>query len=167
MSSASPLIQLWNDLGGEDPTKAFAAKWALIARADDALPFLRSRLDRGGGDSDEAAVSRLIDELDDADPATRRRATEKLVRSGPAAAVPVLVKMASPDNTPETRARLAAIVQTFTVPTGGDPELLRRARALHALEIILGLPNETRQTALELPATPKAPSSPTPRGPGG
>jgi hypothetical protein len=149
------LGELWEDLAGADPMRAFEAKWALIARPGESLPFLRSRL--GCDEVEERAVGEVIAGLSDNDPSVRAKANDALAHRDPRAAAAVLTAMASPDNPPEVNARLRSVVRTFIAPAGNDREAMRRARAIHALEIILGLPNEARRSELELPRAAPGP----------
>jgi hypothetical protein len=93
---------------------AFEAKWALIARPTESLPFLRLRL--GCDNVEERSVAEITERLADRDPAVRAKAAAELVHCGSAAAVAVLERMSAADAPPEVCARLQTIMRTFIAP---------------------------------------------------
>jgi hypothetical protein len=138
---------VWKDLGSEDPVVAFAAKWKLIAAADDAEALLAKRLEVQAVDSSQ--ITALIEQLSAADPAARERATRDLLAMSDRI-LPTLLKQLG-NASPEAESRMTRVVRTLSDPTSDRFDALRRARAFHALEVMRGQCNPVRRTGLSLP----------------
>jgi hypothetical protein len=140
---------LWKDLGSDDAVLAFAARWKLIAAADDAQTLLANRLEIGAVDA--AHVTSLVEQLSDTDPAVRERATVDLIAQSDRV-IPTLLAHLQ-DAPPEARSRLARILHTLMDPTADRFDALRRSRAFHAMEIMRQQSNPVRQASLSLPVS--------------
>jgi WD40 repeat protein len=130
--SPADLDDHWNDLAGEDARKAYRAIWALAAAPEQALPFLRKRVQPAVAVPPDPRIARLLADLDDDHFATREKATRELARLGRRAG-PALRQVW--DNPPSLEARLRA--ERLLAKLGPQipaPQELRLVRAVAALE---------------------------------
>lgn len=124
------LDTLWIHLGSKNYTDATLALWAMAERGDEAVAFLRTRLDPPPVEPKDHEA--LILALDADDVAERDRATEALLRAGADAHAAVEAALQSPS--PEVRARAARILRHIGEPSAPDPTPMRRA--VRVFEII-------------------------------
>ncbi|HEY7311659.1 MAG TPA: sigma-70 family RNA polymerase sigma factor [Gemmataceae bacterium] len=125
----------WTALTNEDANKAYDAVWALVASAEQAVPFLQEHL-RPVPRPDTDNVARMLKDLDSDDFKGRQRATEKLTKLGDAI-IPDLQRALDGKPSLEVRKRLQKLLDEARLWT---PERLRDHRAIQALEHI-----DTRQ----------------------
>lgn len=125
---------LWADLGGANPVKADAALWKLSAAPDVAVPLLEEKLPRaaagGGGD-----VAKLLVQLDDDDFDVREKATQELIRRGPAVAAAVKRELAV-SKSPEVRRRAQTVLDKLGAPGGIPADELLVVRGVEVLQRI-------------------------------
>jgi RNA polymerase sigma factor (sigma-70 family) len=119
----------WTALADENAAKAYDAVWALVASAEQALPFLQKHL-RPMPRPDANNVARLLRELDSDDFKVRQRATEELTKLGDAI-LPELRRAL--DGKPELEVR-KRVQQLLDQARAWTPERLRDHRAIQALE---------------------------------
>ncbi len=134
---ADAFRRLWDDLASDDPMKAHAAVWTLIAAGDWAVPFLQSRLKPPA--VEDESVRRLIADLNHPQWATREEATQALMKLG-LLAEPHLRQELKRSPPLEPRSRIEEILKT--IEQGALPELegLRLARAIHVLQVLRSKP---------------------------
>src|SRR5262249_39863535 len=123
----------WQDLAGDDATRAYAAIWALADAPGDAVPFLRNHLRPVTGPSDEQAQA-LIRKLDAAG-FTAREAAEKELRDFGDAAVPALRAALQGKLSGEQKARVDRLLTAATAPVLAAGDRLREHRAIAVLEM--------------------------------
>jgi RNA polymerase sigma factor (sigma-70 family) len=126
------LEQLWTDLGANDAARGYRATWTLAASPQKAVPFLKDRLPPAA-QADPARMARLIGDLDSVRFAVRQaafRALEQLADQ----AVPLLREVLAKNPSVELRKRVEMLLARPRVVR--SPEVLRRVRAIQALERI-------------------------------
>jgi RNA polymerase sigma factor (sigma-70 family) len=121
---------LWARLGDEDPARAHAALWALVAAGERAVGYLDPRLP-GRGKADRE-IPTWIRQLDHAQFAVRERAMKALADLG-GRAVPELKEALGGDPTPEVRRRIEQLLAKAP-PVAG--EVRAALRAVQVLEQI-------------------------------
>jgi len=132
---------LWAELGDEDPVRARAATWQLIAAGEAAVGFLQARILKPVGEDDRARARRLVTELDDNKFAVRERATEALILMG-VKITPLLHQVLRNDPEPEPEFRIRRILQALAdkpgekLPTVAEADVPRYVRAIRALAVI-------------------------------
>jgi RNA polymerase sigma factor (sigma-70 family) len=121
------LEKLWSDLGNNAP-KADAAIWALARAGKQAFSLLQERL-RPVAPASPEIVAALVADLDSDKLTVRKEAAKQLEDLGESAELQLRKDMAG--NIPlELRQRLEQILQK----RDNDPEIIRRVRAIEALE---------------------------------
>ena len=73
---------LWKTLENDDAHKAFAAINTLIARPQESVPFVQSRMTAARGTVDSKKIQKWIADLDDEDFTTRKTAELELIKLG-------------------------------------------------------------------------------------
>jgi RNA polymerase sigma factor (sigma-70 family) len=129
----------WRDLAG-NPAVAYAALGRLVSSPRGAVAFLGEQLRRAR----PVDVAQLIARLDDARFQAREQATRELAALGDLAA-PALRKALAAGPGPETRRRLAALLNRLD-GARPSPETARQIRAVEALEAI---PNPAARRLLD------------------
>lgn len=131
--TSEQLGQLWKDLAGTDPTKAFEAIWQLVGAGDKAVELLNQQLDQVGA-GDEKPVAELIQQLDDREWPVREKATRELTAMGKVIE-PILRQTLESEQPPEVRFRIREILKTLSTATGpAHPVCFDRAiRVLEAV----------------------------------
>jgi WD40 repeat protein len=132
------LAEAWEALANPDPKAAFAAQGRFLTEPDKAVEWLAARVGPVHR-PDPSRVKALIADLDNADFATRERATADLAEHGDIAAAG-LREVVAKSSSAEARRRAAALLREMA--NGVTPP--RELRALRAVEV------------LELIATPQA-----------
>jgi hypothetical protein len=133
--NSTELESLWKDLGTDDPMKAHKAITALVAKADQTVPFLQKRL-QPVPRPDSSRLARLIRDLDNKEFMVRESATHELEHRGePAEAALRQALGARPS--PEVRRRIERILETHKRERlHPPPEQQRLTRAVEVLEQI-------------------------------
>jgi WD40 repeat protein len=127
----SELEACWADLAEENPAPAYQAIHALSQAPSDTIPFLAKRL-APAPPADAKVISRLIEDLDSDEFATREKAGEELVQLAELAE-PALRLALENNPTPESRRRLEQLLSKLNDWSG---ERLRARRATTVLENI-------------------------------
>jgi len=132
------LADAWDDLDDADAARGERAVWTLAAAGDRAVALIAR--DLGGGPATAPAIEgldRLIADLDSDDWQTRERATDELKRMG-GRVHPALRERLARAASAEVRMRIRMVLDAGAEkkPAAADPKLLRRMRALRALELI-------------------------------
>jgi WD domain, G-beta repeat len=128
----------WTDLAGADAAKAYKAIRAFSAAPGQTVSFLGERLQPARSAGKEE-VDRLIADLDSDDFQIREKATSELDELGDTIK-PALQKVIDGQPSAEVRSRVNRLLEKLATPA---PELLRKLRALEALEAVGG--SEARQ----------------------
>jgi WD40 repeat protein len=136
---AHELLRLWEALAGADALRAYEAMWRLVAVPDQSLPLLRERL-RPALAADPERLKRLLADLNSERFAVRNRANAELGQLGEQAAPALREALAKGGALEEVRRVEKLLVGLRFV---SNPELVRRLRAIQALER-MGTP-EARQ----------------------
>jgi hypothetical protein len=121
---------LWEDLGSDDPSKAYFAEWGLAADPDGAVLLLRDRIRPAAG-ADDKRTARLIAQLDDDDFDVRERATATLADLGESAEA--ALRRARPAASDEATQRIDRLLRRLQ-EAGPSPGRRRALRAVGALE---------------------------------
>jgi WD40 repeat protein len=132
--SGQELTAAWADLAGADAGKAYAAVWALADAAEDALPFLRDRLQPAVAPPQEQ-LRKLLADLDGPRFATRAEAERELTGLADRAA-PALRQALAGTPSLELRQRAEKLLTILEAPVVTDTEVLRQLRAVAVLEQI-------------------------------
>jgi RNA polymerase sigma factor (sigma-70 family) len=127
------LGELWEALARDDAPGAYRAIWELAADPEGAVRFLEEHLSPVT-DAVPTSVRRLLANLDDDDFAVRERASTALARLG-TFAEPYYREILHGRPSPEVRRRIARLQELAGEPCL-EPDLLREARAVEALEHI-------------------------------
>jgi WD40 repeat protein len=146
------LAQLWDELALADPLGAYPAIAALVGDPEQAVPFLRRRL-QPVSEAQCRPVRRLLAELDSDDFAVREKATTAL-RELHADWLPLFDEVLCRRPSLEVHRRLERLLAE-PIKTRWSPDMLRRLRAVQALERI-GTPAARpvlRAVATGLPAS--------------
>jgi len=128
--TAADLEVLWGDLGGGDAAKVDRAIWTLARVPKQSVPLLSERL-RPFSPADAQQVAKLVADVDSQIFAVRQKAAQALEELGEPAEL-ALRKVLGGNPTLELRQRLERIL----AKRDSDPELVRRLRAIEALEHI-------------------------------
>jgi len=133
---APPALEAaWNDLIGDDATKAHRSIWALTAAPKQTLPLLRDNV-KPVPAGDAKQIAQLVKDLDADDFEVREKASTELEKIG-APAESALRKALEGTPTAEVRTRVGELLKKFTVKAP-SAERLRSERALEVLEHIGG-----------------------------
>jgi WD40 repeat protein len=140
--TAQELEALWANLAAADAARAWEAVWRLAEAPNEALPFLRGRLQPyPTAPADD--TRRLLADLDDALFARRDAATKQLQELG-LRAEPALRAALAAKPTPESKRRMETLLAELAkAPQPSSAEDLRQLRALIVLERI-GSPDARR-----------------------
>ena len=131
--SAAGLDALWTDLASPDAATAGLAVGRLAADPADAVPYLTKHVRPAEGKAaDEAAVAKLVADLDSDDFDVREKAEHELAAAGPAAA-PALRKALENDPSEEVWQRAKRLFGKLPGPDV-SPEALRQRRVVEVLE---------------------------------
>src|SRR5262249_19790652 len=115
-------------------TRGYEAIWTLAAGSAQAVPFLVERLKPRKPTAEDAAIRKLIAELDANQFTVRQKATEALEKIGrPAAAALRETLLAQPPL--EVRRRAEKLLEKLGGPGTLTPDELRIQRAVEALEL--------------------------------
>src|SRR5262249_38321918 len=112
IEDARAVATLWDDLGADDPARAYAAAFRAVAAGDTAVAVLKGKI-KPLAPVDEAKVAEWLRQLDSPDFASREKASQVLAALGPAAE-PFVAKMASETASPETRSRAARLLAGYS-----------------------------------------------------
>jgi hypothetical protein len=121
------LDELWADLEAGDGRRVHRAVWALVAAAEESVPFLKDRL-RPPAPPDRGRLDRLLAALDSDHFDEREAAVRELARLG-LTAEPALVRAAEAASSPEARRRIGGLLE------GLEPARLRQVRSVEVLEL--------------------------------
>jgi hypothetical protein len=127
------LGQLWTDLADPKAARAYDALWKLCRAGDKGASFLDAHVPPIP-EPDGKRVQELIKRLDAEDFAVREEASRELAKLGEGAE-PALRRALADKPSEEVRRRVTAVLDRPKAPLG-DPEALRRARAVQVLEQI-------------------------------
>jgi hypothetical protein len=130
------LDALFNDLGHLDASKAYTARWTLVAAAKQSVPLLRERLKSPPVREDAQRIADLIARLDDDDFIVRENAERDLARIGEPAFDALQKALENPPSLEALKRLerlLAAIKDTGKSPA---PEVRRAIQAIRVLEQI-------------------------------
>jgi hypothetical protein len=125
------LTSLWHDLAG-DPVKAHRAIWMMTADSKKAAEVLAAHLEPGAP-TDADRIAKLIANLDDDDFDTREKASQALANLPEADEA--LRKALDGKPSLEMRRRIEVILEGRK-PGTANPERVREARAVEALELV-------------------------------
>ena len=115
--TAKDLATLWDDLGAEEPAKAFQALRRMTASPQTVLPFLKKQLQPAPNDSKK--IASLISQLDDKNFMVRENATKELLQFGEQAESAVAKALVKPESL-EARQRLEKVLGTLKKETWPD-----------------------------------------------
>ncbi|MHC4715708.1 MAG: hypothetical protein ACYS5V_01945 [Planctomycetota bacterium] len=127
------LQQGWEQLGGGDPVRAWAALWTLVDAGDAAADLAARRLKPVEPDGDE--VRRLIGRLDSDNWKQRRQAGEALKRMG-RSIVPLLKTARQGKVSAEVAQRIDEMLERFSGESLPPSEQVRYSRILRLLEVL-------------------------------
>jgi hypothetical protein len=130
--TARDLPALWSDLAGQDAARAHRAVWALAARPEETLAWMKKHLQPAGRE-DPRRIEQLVADLDSGPFTVREAAARQLVNLGPEAE-PALRRALEGKPSAELRRRVEAILASPQVVRSS--EALRRVRAIRVLEQI-------------------------------
>jgi Tol biopolymer transport system component len=125
---------LWADLAGADPARAFRAVCLLSNDPANSMPFLHKRAQPPDTPSPLARIPKLIADLDSEDFAVREKATAELEKLG-TAAHPALRKAAE-DGSLELRRRATDLLARKGEPPALAADELQAIRAIEILQRI-------------------------------
>src|SRR5262245_33593584 len=132
---ASELESLWADLATTDPVKAHQTTTILVARADQAVPFLKQHL-QPVPTPDPRRLTKLLAKLDDEQFEVRQRATRELEKLAETAE-PALKKALAGDPSPGARRRIERLLDKLKKDRLNPPaDRTRLVRAVEVLELI-------------------------------
>jgi WD40 repeat protein len=139
------VVSLWNELAGDDASKAYKAVRTLAGNPKRALPLLRKHLVPAEA-VDPNVLDQLLADLESEKFTTRNKAKEELEKLGELA-VPALQKLLNSDPPLETRRRIEPLLakQLGGVLTN---EQLRVVRAVELLELMAS--NDAREILVSL-----------------
>ncbi len=133
--SAGELQSLWADLATTDPVKAHQTTTTLVARADQAVPFLKQRV-QPVPTPEPRRLTKLLAELDDDRFKVREGATRELEKLAETAE-PALKKALAGDPSPEARRRIERLLDKLKKDRLHPPaDRVRSVRAVEVLELI-------------------------------
>ncbi|MGE3806664.1 MAG: PQQ-binding-like beta-propeller repeat protein, partial [Gemmataceae bacterium] len=123
----------WQELGDSDAEKADRAIFRLLDAPEQSIPYLKNKLRPAVLKADEAAIAKLVGELDSNDFDTRERATQAL-RELEGAARPALEKAVQDEDLGlEARKRAQKLLDQLTGENVG-PDQVRLLRAIEIVE---------------------------------
>lgn len=128
--SVAELNELWNQLGGEDASRAAQAIWRLEAGTGECVPFLREHL-APASPLTHGRLARLITDLEDDQFAVRERASNELDTLG-ALAEPALRELLAGDPSPEVKRRVESLLEKRATQTLSRAEV----QCLRAIEVL-------------------------------
>jgi hypothetical protein len=131
--SPQELQAVWSDLASPDASKGYKAFWTLANAPQQAVPFVKERL-QAIHPPDPKRVSRFIDNLDDGQFALREEATAELEKLG-GFAESALRKVLEENPSLEVRRRVEKLLNKLEQGIS-HPDLLQALRAIAALEQI-------------------------------
>ena len=130
-AAAMPLAQVWERLAEFDPKPASKAMAALTANSTEAIALLREKL-RPAPVPTDAALDRLVEQLDADAFADRQKALTDLERFGPNAVAGIKARLKQSPPL-EVRKRLLLFLEKYDGP---NPHQLRCIRAVAVLEVM-------------------------------
>ena len=143
---AKELERLWAELAGADARKAYTAIWTLVSAPEQAVALLKDRL-KPAPKTDPKRIRQLIAELDSDKFAVREAAFKALQDLG-LEAEPALRKALQEYPSADVQKRIDVLLSGPPPRTAPSPDMLRRLRALTALEHIGS--EEARQVLMVL-----------------
>jgi hypothetical protein len=132
----------WEELASEDGKKAYQALWSLAARSDEAVAFLKDRL-QADAPVDAKRIDQLIGQLDSDDFDVRERATRELEKLE--ATIEETLRQAI-EHSASTEVRTRATAILAKILPNRSPALVRQLRAVEVVERI-GTPSARRLLA--------------------
>jgi DNA-binding beta-propeller fold protein YncE len=133
--AAGEVEGLWEALKGADAVKAHEAVWRLAAAPDLALPLLTERLPKVTPDAPDARVGRLLADLDGDEFDVREKATQELIRLGPAA-LPAVRRVLAATKSREVRRRAEEVLGRAGDDGGVNQDEVLLARGVEVLQHI-------------------------------
>ncbi len=134
MEDKAPALEaLWKDLAATDGVTVHRAIWGLTARADKAVPFLKSMI-KAPAKMDVKNLAKLVTDLDSEVFAEREHATLELQKAG-TAAEPLLKKLVAESPSLEVKARAKELLDDIA-SGNSSPDRMQVSRALEALECV-------------------------------
>jgi RNA polymerase sigma factor (sigma-70 family) len=130
---AAGLGPLWESLAGEDAARAYRAVWTLAERPDRSIPFLKEHLRSAKVQIDQDRLRLWLADLDSDNFTKRQTASRELAGLGTAIEPNVRAALAN-TKSPEARRRLEELLDDLGRQV--SPEVLRRMRAVRALQLI-------------------------------
>jgi WD40 repeat protein len=124
--------ELWADLSGPDPARAYRAGWRLAAAPRQSPPLLKGRLEALTARADEKKLAGLIAGLESDDFEVREKAHRELEGLGRAAEAALRKRLAASPSA-EGRRRLEALLKRLEAPGAPSHELIG-LRVIEALE---------------------------------
>jgi WD40 repeat protein len=131
---AGAVAELWKDISGEDPARAWQAILKLAASPKEAVPFLQKQL-KPTAAPDAKQIAKLIADLDSEQFQEREDATEALARAGPVAEEAVRKALGNKPSA-EVKTRLELILSKMAGSLGPNMDVVRATRAVEVLEKI-------------------------------
>jgi hypothetical protein len=130
---AKELEKLWEELASDDAAKAFRAMGQLAGFPDQAVAYLKTKLQPVPA-ADPKMLDKLLDDLNSDQFAVRQRASVALEKLGDLAGLALRQKL---ENKPtlEMRKRIETLLEKLDGPVT-QPDLLRSLRAVELLELI-------------------------------
>jgi WD40 repeat protein len=132
--TAKELNELWSDLEGTDPARAYRAVWRLSQDPEHSVPFLTERAQPTTGPNPLALIPKWIADLDAEEFAVREKATAELEKLG-TAAHPELRK-AMENGSLELRRRAATLLERKGQPPVLPGDEMRIIRVVEVLQHI-------------------------------
>jgi WD40 repeat protein len=123
---------LWKTLLEKDGGEAYLALWTFASEGPEGIRFLAGELTRPA--PGPAEIQKLIAGLEDPELEKRENVSRQLIELGPDIES-ILAEAMKGVKTPETVERLRAILDLINRPMPASREIVRRLRALHALEL--------------------------------
>jgi WD40 repeat protein len=138
--SPRELENLWNDLAGDDASRAWQAMAAFATAPKQTIPWLQAQLQPALA-IDRKEVKRLIRNLDSNEFATRRQAAQELEKLGELGESTLRAKLIQQPSA-EARRQIERLLEQLQGPVR-SPEVLRGLRSIELLEHI-GTPEARR-----------------------
>jgi WD40 repeat protein len=133
--AAADVEGLWTSLVGNDAAKAYDAAWRLIAAPELAMPVLRERVPKAVAKEEPGVLDKLLADLDHDDFDVREKATNELIRRGPAV-LPAVRETLSKTKSREVRRRAEEVAAQLKTDGGVSPEMLPVLRGVEVVERI-------------------------------
>jgi hypothetical protein len=141
----------WEELASEDGKKAYQVLWSLAARSEEAVAFLKDRL-QAAPPVDVKRIEQLMGELDSDDFDVRERATRELEKLD--ATIEETLRRAI-DGSASTEVRTRAKAILVNLDPSRSPARVRQLRAIELVERI-GTPSARRLLATVAGGAPGA-----------